>query len=174
MQFLNNFDARLTKLIRELPEKYQPVMSGLSFIGEPLVVLSVAFAGFISAVGRHQTAVERAFAYGAIAFAINIVLKLLLHRGRPHGLIINTLGLRSYSFPSGHAFGTVIFYGLFAYLDLKYLSRPWNALIAGLLTLVIILIGVSRVYLGSHYPSDVAAGWLLGIISLSIIIALAF
>jgi undecaprenyl-diphosphatase len=85
-----------------------------------------------------------------------------------------TLGVRSYSFPSGHAFGTLIFYGLFAYLDYTYLSSPVNWLITILLASLISLIGISRIYLKTHYPSDVVGGWLLGAISLLLIIELAF
>ncbi len=149
-------------------------MTVLTIAGEPLVVVSLGVLGLLSASQHKQPAIEHAFAYGIIAFGLNTILKLLLHRTRPHGLIIRTLGLRSYSFPSGHAFGTVIFYGLFAYLDIKYLAHPWNTLIAICLALTVFLIGVSRVYLGAHYPSDVVAGWFLGVVSLAIINSLAF
>jgi undecaprenyl-diphosphatase len=174
MLFLNKFDNKLTSLIRDLPKYYRTLMSSLTFVGEPLVVLALGFAGFVFALQRKEPRVERAFIYAAIAFGLNTVLKLILHRRRPYGLVIKTLGLESYSFPSGHAFGTVIFYGLFAYLDLTYLGHIWNVIIAGLLWAFIFLIGVSRVYLGAHYPSDVLAGWLLGVLSLAVIIELAF
>jgi undecaprenyl-diphosphatase len=163
MLFLSDFDDRITKFIRHLPDLYQPIMAGVSFVGEPIIVVIIGFSGLVSARIRGQSAIEHAFIYAVVAFALNISLKMVLHRARPQGLIVRTLGLKSYSFPSGHAFGTVIFYGLFAYLDLKYLAHPWSY-----------LIGVSRIYLGAHYPSDVLGGWLLGLISLTIISAIAF
>jgi membrane-associated phospholipid phosphatase len=57
---------------------------------------------------------------------------------------------------------------------LKYLGGPWNVAAALLIGSAIFLIGVSRIYKGSHYPSDVLAGWLLGLISLGVVISLAF
>ncbi len=174
MGYLQRFDARATRLIGDIPDSYRPVMADLTFLGEPPVVLVIGLGGFLTAVHRQQSAITRAFIYAAVAFVINTVLKLVLHRRRPLGRIVQTLGVPSYSFPSGHAFGTAIFYGLFAYLDFRYLAQPAAGIIAGLLVLFIALIGVSRVYLGAHYPSDVLAGWLLGLISLLVVIALAF
>lgn len=174
MGYLQRFDARATRLIGDIPEGYHLVMSALTFLGEPPVVLIISFGSFLTAVRHHQSSITRAFIYAAVAFAVNTVLKLVLHRRRPLGRTVQTLGVPSYSFPSGHAFGTVIFYGLFAYLDFRYLGQPLADIIAGLLILFIIFIGVSRVYLGAHYPSDVLAGWLLGLISLFAVIALAF
>lgn len=174
MGYLQRFDAKATGLISGIPPAFRPVMSVLTYIGEPPVVLTLGFGGFLSAIYHQQTAIARSFIYAALAFALNTLLKLALHRRRPHGRIVQTLGVPSYSFPSGHAFGTVIFYGLFAYLDVRDLNQPWASLIAGLLALVIVLIGLSRVYLGAHYPSDVLAGWLLGLLSLSAVAALAF
>jgi undecaprenyl-diphosphatase len=78
--------------------------------------------------------------------------------------------IKSYSFPSGHAYGGMVIYGLLAYLAYKHLPHPWNLLSALLLGMLIIVIGVSRVYLGAHFPSDVAVGWLLGAITLALIL----
>ena len=174
MRFLNGFDKRAGQALRGLPKSFRPVMAGFSLIGEPATVLVIGFSGFVSALARGQSAIAHAFVYAVVAFGLNTLLKISLHRARPRGLIIKTLGLRSYSFPSGHAFGTVIFYGLFAYLDIKYLNHPWSYFIALLIIMALFLVGVSRVYLGTHYPTDVVGGWLLGIISLAIIKALAF
>ncbi len=174
MAIFHRFDAKYTALIRGLPASYKPVMHRLSIIGEPVVVIAIGAAGFLSALQYSHKRVERAFIYALIAYGLNTVIKLLLHRPRPRGLVVETLGIRSYSLPSGHAFGTVIFYGLFAYLDIKYLMRPWNIVVAATITGLIFLIGVSRVYLGAHYPSDVIAGWLLGGVSLLIVCELAF
>jgi membrane-associated phospholipid phosphatase len=174
MRPLRRFDYRLTTLIQAWNKSWRPLMAGVSFLGLPSVVLAVGLVGFVSATWRAQPEVRRAFFLGAIAYGINTVLKLLLRRQRPHNLNVTTFGLRSYSFPSGHAFGTVIFYGLLAYLDYTILANPWRWLIAGLLGLLVFFIGLSRVYLKAHYPSDVVGGWLLGAISLLIIVRLAF
>ena len=162
MRVAHQFDRTYTARLRGLPESWRPIMLGLSFIGEPWVVLLVGLAGFLIVAARPQPAIEHAFIYSGVAYGCNIALKLLLHRKRPHGRIVKTLGMKSYSFPSGHAFGTVILYGLLVDLALKYLTHPLSYIIAILVTAAILLIGLSRVYLGSHYPSDVVAGWILG------------
>jgi undecaprenyl-diphosphatase len=174
MRSVRDFDRRLAAAAGGLPDTAQRTMRSISFLGEPFLVLSIGFAGFISAAVRHQPQVERAFIYSAAAYLISIVLKLSLRRARPHNLDIRTLGMKSYSFPSGHAFGTVVFYGLFSYLDLKYLKHPWNIIISVLLWLVILAIGTSRIAVKAHYASDVIGGWLLGWLSLMIVIGLAF
>jgi undecaprenyl-diphosphatase len=167
-------DKRLARLVLRLPDGWRPVMAAMSFIGEPTVVATVAFFGYISAALQDRPVVMTAIFYSAIGFCMNIILKMLIHRPRPGNLDIEVLGIRSYSFPSGHAFGSVIFYGLFAIFDIRYLTAPWNYLIGGLLIAAIFLIGVSRVYLKRHYPTDVLAGWLLGGISLIAVYILAF
>lgn len=174
MAYLRTFDRQLTAAIRGLPTSVRPFMAGLTFVGDPLVVAMVGFTGFVSAIQHQQPAVQRAFVYSAIAFLLNTALKLLLHRARPHGLIIKNFGIPSYSFPSGHAFGSIIFYGQFANLDLQYLAHPLNILLASVLWIVIFLIGVSRVYLSAHYPTDVMAGWILGVLSLVVVNTLAY
>jgi len=173
MRFLAATDKRLAKLILSVPDIYRPLLSGATFIGEPTVVIATAFLAYVSAAIRGQNKVQAAIFYSVLAFCINILLKMLIHRARPNNLDIEMFGIRSYSFPSGHAFGSVIFYGLFAVMDMKYLNRPWNLLISALIWIVIFLIGVSRVYLKKHYPTDVLAGWILGGISLAIVVNLA-
>ncbi len=174
MRSVREFDDRLTDAIQDVPASAKQIMQSVSFLGEPILVLLVGFVGFVSAAARHQTQAERAFVYAAAAFTLSTLLKLGLRRARPHNLDIRTFGVRSYSFPSGHAFGTVIFYGLFSYLDLKYLAHPWNIVISTVVWLLILLTGISRVYLKAHYPSDVLGGWLLGLLSLFIVVQLAF
>ena len=173
MQLVHQFDQKYTTRIQRLPAAWRPVMLALSIIGEPWLVFLIGLASFIIAAGQPNQAVEKAFIYSAVAYGLNISLKLLLHRNRPHGRIVKTLGIQSYSFPSGHAFGTVLLYGLLADLGLKHLHHPANFIAGFILAGMIILTGISRVYLGSHYPSDVIAGWLLGAISLAIIVSAA-
>ena len=96
---------------------------------------------------------------------ITFLMKNLFGRTRPHDLmIIEEIG---YSFPSGHSSCAMAFYGLIAYLIFKsdLAKKKKKILIIGLLILIF-LIGVSRIYLGVHYPSDVLAGFMVGIIYL--------
>ena len=72
--------------------------------------------------------------------------------------------LESFSFPSGHAFASAVVYGLLALVALRvWTGSRWKWPIAGGLVVLFVLIGMSRVLLGKHYPSDVVAGWGLGL-----------
>ena len=98
---------------------------------------------------------------------LNLGLKLLFARARPD--LTSALTTPSgFSFPSGHAMGSFITLGAFAYIALR---QPWpwagkSATLALALTMVL-LVGVSRVYLGVHWTSDIAGGWSAGTVWLA-------
>jgi undecaprenyl-diphosphatase len=88
-------------------------------------------------------------------------LKWLFQRPRPNENPL--VPAEGFSFPSGHALMAVVFYGAIVYLVINNLSAsPLRRLATSSLALLILLIGISRVYLGVHYPSDVLAGFAAG------------
>ena len=97
------------------------------------------------------------------AWGLNTGLKELVERDRPsvEGWLVEVDG---FSFPSGHAMVSILFYGLLAYLLWVNVRQSWKAawLIPALAVLIILCIGLSRIYLGVHYPSDVLAGYTAG------------
>jgi undecaprenyl-diphosphatase len=102
---------------------------------------------------------------------INLLLKNFFKRERPSmNRIIEADG---FSFPSGHSMGSMTYYGFLGYLVLRSNRKPLSKLGLGIfLCLVILLIGISRIYLGVHYPSDVLAGFIAGSVWLVICISL--
>lgn len=108
---------------------------------------------------------KRALEIGVIGiggFLINFVMKLSFQRVRPAGPLIDPL--HNFSFPSGHATSGFIFYGLLVYLVWKArIPNVYKYLIGSLLISVALLIGFSRVYLRVHYPTDVIAGFCIGL-----------
>jgi membrane-associated phospholipid phosphatase len=95
--------------------------------------------------------------------ALDLVLKHAFHRVRP--LAFFGTSPSSYSFPSGHALGSLCFYGaLAALLSARIGSRRVRICIWTVAVLIVGMIGFSRVYLGVHYPSDVVAGYCAGIV----------
>jgi len=111
------------------------------------------------------------FVSGLSAFA-TIVLKNTYERQRPSN-IEHLVEIGGLSFPSGHSLSAMAFYGFCIYLIWRYLRRKSLKIILTVLcTLLIIAIGLSRIYLGVHYPSDVAAGFVGGLIWASFCILL--
>lgn len=98
-----------------------------------------------------------------LSIVINNLMKMILHSPRPYWIDAHvqlwTDPEFSFGLPSGHAQNVVVMWGLWAF----YGQRVWGWLAAILLTL---LTGLSRIYLGVHFPTDVLAGWLLGLLVL--------
>lgn len=105
----------------------------------------------------------------ALVAILNQILKFLFHRPRPTGYRLLEIG--GYSFPSGHAMASMAFYGFLIYLAHKFIkNNTIKKLIIILNILIIILIGISRIYLGVHYCSDVLVGYSISIIYLMLYI----
>lgn len=97
-----------------------------------------------------------------ISYLTNLFLKNIIQRERPNDFrLIDETG---YSFPSGHSMVSMAFYGLIIYFIYKYVKNKyikWS--LCAMLTILIFLIGFSRIYLGVHYTSDVIAGFIASI-----------
>ncbi len=98
-----------------------------------------------------------------VGWLLNELLKLIFHRSRP--AIEHLVEAGGYSFPSGHAMVSTIFYGLIGYLFWYYLRKKgknrWSIILFTVFFTT--LIGLSRIYLNVHYPSDVIAGFAAGV-----------
>lgn len=105
-------------------------------------------------------------------FLVNLGLKFHFARSRPDvSLHLVELAEDSFSYPSGHSMTAMAFYGFLMYLSLHYFQAKYTKLFSVLvLSALIFLIGISRVYLGAHYPTDVLAGFLVGLVWLLICI----
>lgn len=106
-----------------------------------------------------------------IVTILNQLLKGILQRPRPEEFrIINESG---YSFPSGHSMASMAFYGYLIYLIYKNIKNKYlKWTLITILELLIVSIGISRIYLGVHYTSDVVAGFLIAISYLIIYISI--
>ncbi|MBZ5594977.1 MAG: phosphatase PAP2 family protein [Acidobacteriia bacterium] len=126
-----------------------------------LALLTIITGGFLLLDGRKHLAV---FVYGAVAsgFLVSSILKTLFQRPRPD-LVPYVANFSTTSFPSGHSMLSALTYltlgALLARSQERKRLKAYFLLVAALLTF---LVGVSRVYLGVHWPTDVLAGWTAG------------
>jgi undecaprenyl-diphosphatase len=104
---------------------------------------------------------------GLGALALDPSLKTLVGRLRPV-VDVSVATAPGNSFPSGHALDATVFYGVMLLVFLPIIPRRLRRLIIGLVVALVVMIGVSRVALGVHNPSDVIGGWLLGVAWLGI------
>lgn len=97
------------------------------------------------------------------------IIKSIIKRQRP--TILQLIDQGGYSFPSGHAMIAVCVYGYFIYYFYRHVkNKCLRNFICTFLVIFILLIGISRIYLGVHYPSDILGGYLISSIILIIII----
>jgi undecaprenyl-diphosphatase len=130
--------------------------------GTVLLMIVCVAALFLTLTNHKYSALLLLVATGG-GLLLDMVLKLHFNRPRPHVFIWGTQAFGS-SFPSGHAMGATITYSMVAYLAARLHRRAWARWLTMLVALlVILLIGVSRMYLGVHYPSDVLAGFIMGL-----------
>ncbi len=170
-QDLAPVDVGLARLVHGFTSPgMDPVMWGLTNLGSWLGDLSVIV--LVSVIlwrfGRRDEIVALAVAWGG-GVLLEQLLKLTFHRTRPD-LWAHVL-VRGYSFPSGHALNTFCLYGVLSYLAWTILqSLTARLLILVVSTSLVLGIGLSRIYLGVHYPTDVVAGYLAAIFWLDIVI----
>lgn len=108
-----------------------------------------------------------------LCFLFNQGLKHIFLRARPED--INLIVEGGYSFPSGHSMVSLAFYGFFIYLIAHMrIKKSKKILYCGLLALLTLLIGISRIYLGVHYASDVLAGFAIAMAYLIIYIKIVY
>lgn len=160
---IHYFDRIVIKQVLRLPSWVRPIMLVATLLGQPPITVGLA-AGVIGfAIARGS---ELFFWLGVIAivtFTISSLMKIWLRRARPDNEYVRNMVIHTYSFPSGHAAGSVASFSLLVYLA-AWLYIPAAASVLIGVVLLCFIIGASRIYLGAHYPSDVIGGWMVGVV----------
>lgn len=161
---INWFDARIYEIIK---------MLNASGMTKAMIVItnfaSAAVLIILSIILLYQVKNKKVGMYIIInlvlVFLLNQILKHTFNRNRPgiHPLIEAS----GYSFPSGHSMISLGFYGFLIYLICKNIkNKKMKILYSFLLGIIIFLVGISRIYLGVHYATDVLGGFLFGFLYL--------
>ncbi|WP_114240088.1 phosphatase PAP2 family protein [Dyella sp. C9] len=172
--WLSGFD---TSLAQDLRDRMQPtvlhVVAIVSHLGDLWSVATAAAVVLSILLWRRLPALATAWAIALFGIVpLNSGLKLWFQRPRPlydRGYIVE----HGWSFPSGHAFGAMVFYGMLAYVLLRVLPHRWHRLVVAVAVAMVTIIGVSRIVLQVHYFSDVMAGYASGLVWLVLCIASA-
>jgi undecaprenyl-diphosphatase len=171
------FDTKILRALRNPTDPSKPVgpewienaLLDLTAIGGSTVLGLVVFAvvGFLLLQTRYRTALV--IALTAISGELlNAAMKHAFNRPRP-AIVPHLRAAFSTSFPSGHAMESAIVYlTLGAMLMRVAESRLTKIYILGMAVLLTMVVGISRVYLGVHYPTDVIGGWIIGFVWASV------
>jgi len=167
-------DLQITRALQSINSPlFAALMSLISWPGfsPQTFIIPVLLMGAFYAFGFHWEAVASLFAT-LLPPIVNVIVKDYIRRPRPTIDLVQVLRiLDSYSFPSGHVMFYVGFFGFIWFLVYTLLKRSWRrTLLLTLLGIFIVLVGPSRIYLGQHWASDVLGAYLLGSLTLAVIL----
>jgi membrane-associated phospholipid phosphatase len=160
------FDVTITREVQEFNAGWFDVlMRTLSWIGfaPQVYVISFLILFFLYASGlKWETAVAFASVVGISVLGLGI--KILVDRPRPSADLVHVISqLSDFSFPSGHVLYFTAFFGFLLFLAYTLLKHSWwRTLLLVILGGMVAMIGLSRIYEGQHWASDVLAAYLLG------------
>ena len=161
-----SFDEKVFTLIKPwVSPLHTSFMQVITFVGSQnfLLPANLILIGFYLFFRKNRTTAYKIATISITSVVVMFLMKFFLQRERP--LVPLIAKVHGYSFPSGHTFTSVTFYGIIAYIIYKNVKQPilkWALIVACIV--LILLVGFSRVYLRLHYASDVIAAFCLGLI----------
>ncbi|MGN7300345.1 phosphatase PAP2 family protein [Ferdinandcohnia sp. SAFN-114] len=154
-------DRRVIDLVQGMESaRLTALMKFLSLIGSApvVVVLSLLILYFLYKVLKHRHELVLFIGVMVGSPLLNILLKELFERARPE--FRRLIEISGYSFPSGHAMNAFTFYGIFTFLLWRHIPVVWGRMVLLISSgIMIVGIGISRIYLGVHYPTDIIGGY---------------
>jgi len=165
-EYLSQYDRKITDFIISFrsPElnKILQFITNIGDIYGYLVVGLISSIVFYLKFKNWRFVIQMVFVL-VISGLSNLALKQAINRPRPE--IEHLVSVATLSYPSGHAMSAISFYGFLIYLCYGFKMNKWiKSGIIIFFTLLIFTIGISRIYLGVHFPSDIAGGFIAGLI----------
>jgi membrane-associated phospholipid phosphatase len=157
------FDVALSAALRRhLSHETVQVFATITHLGDGVVLTALGSCVAVLLMALRRWPLAAAWAVATLTGGLlNRVLKSIFERTRPlhdHGLVSES----TWSFPSGHAAGSMVVYGLLAYVIVRHTRPVWHVPAALVCVTLIVFVGSSRVLLQVHYLSDVLAGYASG------------
>jgi len=167
---IQSFDTFIYKAVISFKSDYVTnIFKFITEFGDAILLVTITLLSLIILKNKK---IAGSIAINLVLFPLlNTLLKNIIRRPRPEGYrLIEETG---YSFPSGHSMAAMAFYGLIIYYIFENVkNKKIRNFSCVLLNILILLIGISRIYLGVHYASDVIAGFLASLVYLIVYISI--
>lgn len=172
MNIINLIDTNVYDLIIKLMStNVTAIMMFISYLGSAMTLITLSIAFIILLKNKRDS--KMIVLNLSLVFILNRILKYIIARPRPN--ILRLVEETGYSFPSGHSMVSMGFYGFLIYLIcINIKNKKIKYPLVVFLSLLILLIGLSRIYLGVHYCTDVIGGFIIAILYLVIFIKFVY
>ncbi|RLQ95254.1 phosphatase PAP2 family protein [Falsibacillus albus] len=162
-QEIRHFDSIIIEGIQNhVSPFWTHIMLGVTLLGSvKWIVILTSMTVMLLFLFKHRLLAVYVAVSISCGGLFNWLLKWIFKRERPD--IEPIIQEQGYSFPSGHSMGSFIFYGTLAFILFKLYKQKWAKIFGALLAIFLVFfIGISRIYLGVHYPSDIVGGFTAG------------
>lgn len=167
--WINTFDSHIIHIVRSVASPLTTTIAiAITSIGNPYSMLGLTVVATLTLLFIHQNNAALFLLVNMAVFSsLNHIIKEWVARPRPsaHHLVVAS----GFSFPSGHSSGALLFFGSLSIIAIYLIkSHYWRHLVIGLCLILTLLIGISRIYVQVHYPTDVLAGFMLALTGLGL------
>lgn len=167
---IRRYDAFVGELIGRLPKSWYGFLDKLCIFMGPLGWTFIVLAGITLAMYHANGSLIYLSLLTIILLPLAEVVKLIFRRPRPLSLYAESMRLKSYSFPSGHAYGVSLGCSYLVVFASEYVSGGILMIVAVALGGLASTVAMARVYLKAHFPSDVTVGLVMGVFVMSMVV----